>query len=69
MSKTHSMRPRYLVAALLGVAAGGLIVAVTTRAFPKMMTEMKEPHCGAEDLCKQMMASMEQTTEHPTCES
>ncbi len=80
MFKKRSIRRRYLFAGLVAVAAVGL-VAVGTRAAPKlmssmcekmmqkMMPEMKKHGCEAEGMCKQMMASTEQTAESRTCEA
>ncbi len=75
MFTTHSSKGKYILAALVGAAAGGLIVALSTRAGPKMMSgmmhkmmaEMKE--CGGEagDGCERMMAGMGQAPEHATC--
>ncbi len=54
MSNPNSDKGKYVLAALLGAAAGGAIVALSTRAVPKMLSEM-------EDKCKQMMAGMGET--------
>lgn len=49
MSNTNSSKSKYVFAAVLGAAVGGSIIALSTRALPKMMSEM-------EGKCKQMMA-------------
>ena len=40
MRGTYSENLRYVLAALLGVPAGGLLVAIATRAVPRMMSGM-----------------------------
>ncbi len=67
MSKPNSDKGKYVLAALVGAAAGGAIVALSTRAVPKMMLEMEskckqmmarrgETGCGVGDTCKQRSA-------------
>ena len=51
MSNMYSSKGKYILAALVGAAAGGLVGALSTHAIPKMMSEM-------ENKCKQMMAGM-----------
>ena len=51
MQNKHSNRSKYVLAARLGAAAGGLGVALRTRVVPKLMS-------GMEEKCKQMMAGM-----------
>ena len=58
----------YIIATLLGAIGGGLIVALLTRAIPKimsrmmtgmmqnMMARMKEEGCNPAEMCQQMMA-------------
>ena len=40
MRGTNSENLRYVIVALLGVLAGGFLVAIATRAVPRMMSEM-----------------------------
>jgi glycerol uptake facilitator-like aquaporin len=40
MRGTNSDSLRYVLAAILGAFAGGLLVAVLTRAVPRMMSDM-----------------------------
>jgi hypothetical protein len=63
----------YVVAALLGAVGGGLIVALATRALPKiisqvmaemmsnmppmMMQRMKDAGCNPAEMCQQMCGS------------
>ncbi len=80
MPNTHSSRGKYLLAALLGVAAGGVIVALSTRCVPNMMSGMMA-HCkrmmagmaeadgDAGEMCQDMIASKGQAPEHATCGS
>ncbi len=51
MSNPNSNKGKYVLAALAGAAVGGSVVALSTRAVPKMISEM-------EGKCKQMMAGM-----------
>ena len=50
MSSPNTERGRYLVVLILGAVAGGLIVAVATKAIPKIMSGLME----------QMMSEMPQ---------
>lgn len=54
MSSPNSNKGKYVLAGLVGAAAGGAIVALSTRAIPKLVSEM-------EAKCKQMMAGMGET--------
>ncbi len=47
----QSSRGRYVLVALIGAAVGGVTVALSTQAVPRLMSKM-------EDTCKQMMAGM-----------
>jgi hypothetical protein len=80
MSNTNSNKGKYVFAALVGAAAGGVLVAVSTRAVPKMMSEMEgkckqmmaglgETGCGAGDMCQQMSAEKGQAPQQATCHS
>ena len=40
MANTVSDRRKYILAASLGAAGGGLFVALATRAIPRMMSQM-----------------------------
>jgi len=40
MEKTESHRRNYILATLLGALGGGMVVALASRAIPKMMSEM-----------------------------
>ncbi len=62
MFNTKSSRGKYLRAALFGAAAVGLIVVLTTRAAPKIKSEMMAK-------CKRMMAAMEQVPQPAACHS
>jgi len=42
MSNTGSNSTKYLFALAVGVIAGGLVVAIGTRAIPKMMSGMMQ---------------------------
>ncbi len=75
-----SSKGKYLLAALIGAAAGGAIVAFSTRAIPKMMSEMegkckqmmagmRETSFGAGDLCQCMMGAEEQAPKQEACHS
>lgn len=55
MLNTNSRKGKYILASLVGAAACGLIIALTTWAVPKM-----------KDLCKRMMAGTEQVPQHAT---
>ncbi len=58
MSKSRSPRGGYIVAALLGVAVGGIMVARATNAIPlivskmmgSMMMQMGDEACNPEDM-------------------
>lgn len=58
MERRNSVGRGYVWAALLGAIAGGLAVAIVTRAIPKMMSEtmrsimaqMREGGCNMADL-------------------
>lgn len=41
MDKTDAHRRNYVLATLLGALGGGMVVALATRAIPKMMSQMK----------------------------
>jgi hypothetical protein len=74
---TPSPTRGYVVAALLGAVGGGLLVAVATRALPKiasqvmtemmgkmppmMMQRMKESGCNPAEMCAQMCGSLEES--------
>ncbi len=60
MFSKKSGRAKYLPVALLGLAAGGLIVALTTRAAPKIKS-------GIMAKCEQMMASLCEAPEQAAC--
>jgi len=40
MDKTDSNTNKYILVAFLGAVSGGLVVAIATRAVPKMMSQM-----------------------------
>lgn len=81
MFNTHAGNVKYIFAAIIGAAAGGLVVALTARAVPKMgsemmagimhkmMSKMEEVGCEQEDMCKRMMASTGHAPERATCQS
>ncbi len=81
MFGTHSNRLGYIAVALFGAAAGGLFVALTTRAVPKLMSgmmggmmhkmtsEMMGPAGKAGGMCERMMAGMEQSPKPAACDS
>jgi CheY-specific phosphatase CheX len=52
MRNTSSRNKGYVLAALLGAIGGGLIVALATRAIPKMMSQMMS------GMMQNMMAQM-----------
>ncbi len=75
---TQSSKAKYLLAALAGAAAGGAIVALSTRAVPKMMAGMMAKCEGmmagmpkatgeAGSMCQGMTAGTGQGSEHATC--
>ncbi len=80
MSNTSSSKGKYVLAALAGAAASGLIVALSARAIPKLISGMMA-HCErmmagmakadgeAGNMCQRMMAGMGQASEHATCGS
>jgi CheY-specific phosphatase CheX len=63
----------YIIATILGAVGGGLIVALLTRAIPKimsqmmagmmqnMMAQMNEEGCNPAEMCQQMMAKFTET--------
>ncbi len=63
----------YIIAAVLGAVGGGFIVALATRAIPKimsqmmagmmqnMMAQMKEEGRNPVEMCQQMMAKFAET--------
>ena len=63
----------YFIATILGAVGGGLLVALVTRAIPKimsqmmagmmqnMMVRMKEEGCNPAEMCQQMMANFAET--------
>ncbi len=55
MLNTHSRKGKYILASLVGAGVCGLIIALTALAVPKM-----------KDLCKRMMAGMEQGPQQAT---
>ncbi len=78
MFNTRSSKSRYVLAALVGATAGGVLVALTTRAVPKLMSEMEAKckqmmagmargGCEGGDTCQRMMAGMGQAPEQGTC--
>ena len=80
MLNRQSSKGKYALAALAGAAAGGVIVALSTRAVPKMMSEMegkckqmmadmKECNGGTGEKCQRMMAGMGQDPEPQACPS
>jgi cytidine deaminase len=68
-----SSRKGYIIATILGAVGGGLIVALATRAIPKimsqmmagmmqnMMVQMKEEGCNPAEMCRQMMENFNET--------
>ena len=40
MDKTDSNTKKYILVAFLGAVSGGLVVAIATRAVPKMMSQI-----------------------------
>lgn len=75
-----SNKGKYVLAALAGAAVGGSVVALSTRALPKMMSEMegkckqmmagmKATGCGAEDNCKPEVAGTEPAPRQESCHS
>ncbi len=78
MFNPRSSKGKYVLAALVGATAGGLVVALSTRAVPKLMSEMEakckqmmarmaQGGCEGGDLCQRMMAGMGQAPEQGTC--
>ncbi len=78
MVNTKSRRGRYMLAAVLGVAAGGVVVKIAPRVLPKMisamcgkmhslMSEMTGADAGAGDGCQLMMGAMGQVTQQSAC--
>ena len=74
MLKTESRRGRYMLAAVLGFAAGGIGVKIAPRVLPKimaamcgkmhsMMSEMTGAGEGVGDWCQRMMRDMGQGTQ------
>ena len=59
---------RYILAVILGAIAGGVIVALATKAIPKimadimenMMTRMEKSGHNPAEMCQQMMARCEE---------
>jgi CheY-specific phosphatase CheX len=49
---TNTQTRRYILAAVLGVLGGGLVVAIATRAMPKIMSQMMS------GMMRNMMAPM-----------
>jgi hypothetical protein len=70
---TQSSKGKYMLAVLVGAAAGGAIVALSTRAVPKMMSGMMagmaKTDGEAGDVCQRMMAGMGQAPEQEACHS
>lgn len=62
MSNTQSSKGKYILAALIGVAVGGSLVALSTRAGPKLMSGMMTK-------CKRMMADTGQAPQQEACHS
>jgi outer membrane lipoprotein SlyB len=50
MGDTHSRGRGYVLTALLGAIGGGLVVALVTRAIPKMMSQMGEAGCDPAEM-------------------
>ncbi len=80
MMNSQSSRGKFVLAALIGAAAGGAIVALSTRAVPRMMSGMMAKCEGmmagmakadgeAGTMCQRMMTGMGQSPEHATCGS
>ncbi len=76
----QSSRGKYVLAALVGAAAGGAIVALSTRAIPKMlstmmaqcegmMAGMAKADAAAESMCRRMRTEVEPVSEEATCGS
>ncbi len=59
MLNTGSRNKGYVLAALLGAAGGGLVVALATRAVPTMMARMMA------GMMKNMMAQMKASDGNP----
>ena len=80
MSKQSVDRRHYLVAVILGAVAGGIVVAIATKAIPKimshmmsempqkMMVQMKAEGINPAEMCQHMMANFNQppSSETPT---
>ena len=42
MNNTHTSKKRYALAVILGAVGGGLLVAIATKAIPKIMSGMMQ---------------------------
>ncbi len=73
----QSGRGKYVLAALVGAAAGGAIIALSSRAIPQMlstmmakcegmMAGMAKADAAAESMCQRMEAGVEPASEHAT---
>ncbi len=76
MNRRISNNTRLLLAGLLGIIAGGIIVAITTRAIPKMLANIaggvmqkfseimaeKMKESGMADMCQRMMMSVNEAS-------
>ncbi len=63
MSNADSYRKRYVLAVALGAIAGGLIVALGTKAVPRMMSQMMSNM--ASQMRQTMMACLKEEGANP----
>jgi len=75
MTSVFSRGKWYFLTAILGAIGGGIIVAVATRAIPKMMSQMMagmmqnmmaQEGCNPMEMCQQMMKQFAEAQQNET---